>query len=173
MKKVALLLVLMLWSVGAAAHGTADIHLQLMVVDNRVKLNITVDMRVLKVMDNDKDGYASLAEIREHRDKFGAWVANSLEVGNENGDTGTVVFADVTSDFHIAAELGDRVDHARIVQTVQFDAPPRELRLDLRTLASLVPELRVTVIDASSGLKYKLLDPNRPQSVPMPASSNG
>jgi hypothetical protein len=45
---------------------------------------------------------------------------------------------------------------------------PKELRLNLGALALLVPELRVTVIDASTGLRYKLLDPTQPQSVPMP-----
>ena len=36
MNKVTLLFVLTLWSVSSTAHGTADNHLQLMIVDNRV-----------------------------------------------------------------------------------------------------------------------------------------
>ena len=84
-------------------------------------------------------------------------------------ESGTAaVFADVTSDLNIARDHDDRVDHARILQTLQFETEPRGLRLNLAVLATLIPELRVTIIDSSSGLTYKLLDPMRRQSVPMP-----
>ena len=172
MKRFTLFLLSILWSLSCAAHGTADNHLQIMIIDDRVKMNITVDMRVLTVIDEDKDGYASLAELAEQRESFRAWIEQSLDVTDQDGNAGAVVFADVTSDLNIARERGDRVDHARIVQTVQFDAVPKELQLDLIALATRVPELRVTVIDASTGLTYKLLDPMRPQLVPVPRNSN-
>lgn len=173
MNRIALLLVLMLSGSICEAHGTADNHLQIMIIDDRIKMNITVDMRVLQAVDNDKDGYASLAELREHRESFGTWVAKTFDVTDKSGSAGAVVFADVTSDLNIASELGDRVDHARIVRTVQFAAAPNELRLNLGALATLIPELRVTVIDASSGLTYRLFDPTRPQSIPIPDNGSG
>jgi hypothetical protein len=172
MIRIALLLVLTLSASICPAHGTADNHLQIMVIDNRVKMNITVDMRVLQAVDMDKDGYASLAELAEHHASFRTWVAKLFDVSDQNGNTGAVVFADVTSDLNIASEFGDRVDHARIVQAMQFAAAPKELQLNLGAIAALIPELRVTVIDASSGLTYKLLDPMRSQSVPMPGNGN-
>lgn len=172
MKKTTLILLSIFWSLGCAAHGTADNHLQIMIIDDRVKMNITVDMRVLKIVDEDKDGYAGLAELARQRESFRAWVEKSFDITDQAGGAGAVIFADVTSDLNIARELGERVDHARVVQTVRFDAVPRELRLDLSALATLVPELRVTIIDASSGLTYKLHDPIRPQSVPVPRNSN-
>lgn len=168
MNRIALLLALTLWGLNSAAHGTADNHLQIMIIDDRIKMNITVDMRVLQTVDSDTDGYASLAELAEHRESFNNWVTKAFDVTDQSGSAGAVVFADVTSDLNIAGEHGDRVDHARILQTVQFAETPKELRLNLGALATLVPELRVTVIDASSGLTYKLLEPMRPQSVPMP-----
>ena len=44
----------------------------------------------------------------------------------------------------------------------------RTLRRDVAPLAALFPELRDTVIDASTGLRYELRDPSRPQTVPTP-----
>lgn len=168
MNKIALLLTLILWSLSCAAHGVADNHLQIMVVDDRIKMNITVDMRVLQTVDEDGDGYASLSELEGHGEKLRTWVRKSFEVTDQAGNEGEVVFADVTSDLNIAGDHDDRVDHARILQTLQFETEPQGLRLNLGALATLVPELRVTIIDGSTGLTYKLLDPKRRQSVPMP-----
>jgi hypothetical protein len=168
MNKIALLLTLILWSLSCAAHGVADNHLQIMVVDDRIKMNITVDMRVLQSVDEDGDGYASLSELSQHGENLRTWVRSSFEVTDQGGDAGDVIFADVTSDLNIARDHDDRVDHARILQTLQFETEPRGLRLNLAVLATLIPELRVTIIDGSSGLTYKLLDPMRRQSVPMP-----
>jgi hypothetical protein len=133
-------------------------------------MNITVDMRVLRVADEDGDGYASLSELRQHRHYLRAWVRRSFDVTDQAGKAGDVVFADVTSDLNVARDHGDRVDHARILQTLQFATAPQELHVNLAALATLVPELRVTVIDGSTGLTYKLQDPMRSQSVPMPGS---
>lgn len=168
MHRILLLIALSLSSLDGAAHGSADNHLQIMVMDNRIKVNITVDMRVLNIVDRDKDGYASLAELGEQREGLTDWVTKTLDVSDQGGDRGTIVFADITSDLNIAKTLGDRVDHARIVRTMEFSEPPRELRVNLRALATLVPELKVTVIDASSGRKYRLSDPLQPQSLRIP-----
>lgn len=173
MNRIVLLFALIVWSSGSGAHGTADNHLQIMIVDDHVKMNITVDMRVLAVVDSDNDGYASLAELTEYRNRLKAWVAKSIDVTDQDNSAGAVVFEDVTSDLDIAREQGDRVDHARIVQTLQFDEVPKELRLNLGALASLVPELRVMIIDASTGFRYRMLDPTQPQSVPMPNGGKG
>ena len=169
MRKYLFLLALLVGSASCWAHGTADNHLQVMIVDDRVKLNITVDMRVLQRIDEDNDGYASLAELTEHRGGFQEWIRDTLKIVDEGGNAGTVVFSDVTSDLNIAHARGDRVDHARILQTLLFDDVPEELRVNVAVLAMLVPELRVTVIDASTDLTYELRDPSRPQTVVMPA----
>jgi hypothetical protein len=168
MSKIAVLLTFILWSLSGAAHGVADNHLQIMVVDDCIKMNITVDMRVLQTVDQDGDGYASLSELDRNGEQLRSWVRKSFEVVDQSGDPGEVVFADVTSDLNIARGQGDRVDHARILQTLQFETEPQELRLNLAKLATRIPELRVTVIDGATGLTYKLLDPTRRQSVPMP-----
>lgn len=169
MKEAFLLLVSILWSFGCAAHGTADNHLQIMVVDDRIKMNITVDMRVLQEIDTDGDGYASLTELRQQGSYLKDWARRAIDVTDQCGSGGEVIFADITSDLTIARDHGDRVDHARILQTLKFAAAPQELQLNLADLAIRVPELRVTIIDASTGLKYRLPDPVQRQSVPMPA----
>ena len=168
MPRVFLALPWMLWSLTCVGHGSADNHLQIMLVDDRIKMNITVDMRVLQSVDADRDGYASLAELRERGQSLRDWMEDAFDVTDQHGKSGTVVFADVTSDLNIARELGGRVDHARILQTLQFAEAPAELQLNFGVLAALVPELRVTVIDAESGLTYRLRDPARKQTVPMP-----
>lgn len=173
MSKFVLILVSVLWSLGSAAHGVADNHLQIMIIDDRLKMNITVDMRVLQAVDEDGDGYASLAELGEHSEMLRAWVRQSFDVTDQRGDAGEVVFADVTSDLNIARAHGDRVDHARIVQTLRFTATPQEINVDLIALATLVPDLRVTIIDGATGLKYRLLDPMQRQSVKMPERADG
>ncbi|MCP4299080.1 MAG: hypothetical protein GY783_00720 [Gammaproteobacteria bacterium] len=172
MKKIALLLTSILWSLSCEAHGVADNHLQIMVIDDRIKMSITVDMRVLQTVDEDGDGYASLSELNQHGEDLRAWVRKSFAITDKAGDAGEVVFTDVTSDLNIARDHGDRVDHARILQTLQFSTEPQEMRLNLAALATLVPELRVTIIDGSTGLTYRLLDPMRRQSVPMPEPQN-
>ena len=168
MNKVVFLIALLLWGLDGMAHGTADNHLQIVVIDDRIKMNITADMRVLNIVDRDRDGYASLAELREQRERLTDWVTNTLDVSDQRGDRGTLVFADLTSDLNIAKTLGDRVDHARIIRTLAFAAAPRNLRVNLETRATLVPDLKVTYIDASSGLYYRLRDPLQPQSLTIP-----
>ncbi len=170
MNRLLILTALLLCSVDGTAHGTADNHLQIMVIDDRVKMNITVDMRVLNIVDSDKDGYASLAELRDQRERLKDWVTKMLDVSDEDGDRGTIVFADLTSDLNIAKTNRDRVDHARIMRTLEFAKAPERLRVNLGGLATLVPELKVTVIDASSGLKYRLRDPSQPQSLALPGA---
>lgn len=166
-------ILLMLWALcscwTAAAHGNADNHLQVLLVDNRVKMNITVDMRVLQAVDDDGDGSASLEELAAHRDSLQSWIRQSMAVADQAGNPGERVFADVTSDLNIARDHGDRVEHARILQTLVFDDVPEELRIDVAALARVLPELRVTVVDASTGLRYALRDPLHPQTVIMPA----
>ncbi|MEM9208128.1 MAG: hypothetical protein AAGA61_02685 [Pseudomonadota bacterium] len=159
---------LLLVAVRSLAHGAADNHLQIMVIDNRIKMNIVVDMRVLDRVDADEDGYASLDELAAQSPAIQSWVRETLTVADNMGNAGQVVFADITSDLHIAGANGDRVDHARIVQTLTFPAAVNELQLDLGDLARLVPELRVTIIDAKTGLQYRLRDPSIAQSITLP-----
>jgi len=143
----------------ACSHGTADNHLQIMVVDDRIKMNIVVDMRVLAMADADKDGYASLMELAEQSQDIKDWLRYSIDVTDDLGNAGQVVFSDITSDLNIARANGDRVDHARILQFVEFSEALTGLTVDLSQLARVVPELRVTIIDAASGKRYKLPDP--------------
>ncbi|MEO1245464.1 MAG: hypothetical protein AAFX56_07215 [Pseudomonadota bacterium] len=147
------------------AHGAADNHLQLVVVDHRVRINLGVDMRILNLVDADRDGYAGLDELKAYRGSLDAWLHGSLRVRNEQGNPGELVFADVTSDLRIAREHGDRVEHARIIRTLEFADRPRGLQLDLATLTSVIPELRVTVVDASSGRVYRVNDALHAQSI--------
>ena len=169
MNRTLLLITAILWSFSCSAHGTADNHLQIVVIDNRIKMNITVDMRVLQMVDKDGDGYASLAELRQQTTSLRDWVRTAFDVTDQTGSEGDVIFADITSDLDIARENGDRVDHARILQTLEFATAPQALEVNLGDLATRVPELRVTIIDASTGLKYRLLDPMQRRTVSMPA----
>lgn len=167
-------LLLMILAVPPAfAHGTADNHLQIMVIGDRVKMNMVVDMRVLGIADADDDGYASLDELAVASHRLEDWVRRTLDVRDASGNSGDVVFADVTSDLNIAKANGDRVDHARILQTLAFADAVSELRLDLGGLASIVPELRVTVTDAASGMRYRLRDPRAAQTVRLPRREGG
>lgn len=168
MQKFFTILSLVFWPLACMGHGSADNHLQVLLIDDRVRMNITVDMRVLQSVDANRDGYASLAELRAHGPRLRDWVGDVFTVADQDGESGTVVFEDVTSDLNIARELGDRIDHARILRTLQFSQAPTELRLNFGVLATLIPELRVTVIDAETGLKYRLRDPAREQTVPLP-----
>ena len=165
-----IILVLLLCSAlsTAAAHGTADNHLQLVVVDTRVKMNIGVDMRVLSIIDEDGDGYAGLDELASSRERFDRWLGEILKVSNEHGSGGNVVFADVTSDLDIARTYGDRVDHARVLRTLAFAERPRVLVLDLARLARLVPDLQVSVINAASGKVYRFDKVSGTALVPIP-----
>ena len=162
-------LVLLLCSIvsSAAAHGTADNHLQLVVVGTRVKMNMGVDMRVLSIVDEDRDGYAGLDELASNRERFDRWLGQTLKVSNEHGSGGSVVFADVTSDLGVARTLGDRVDHARVLRTLAFAERPRVLVLDLAHLAQIVPDLRVSVINAASGQVYRLRKVSETALVPI------
>ena len=74
-------------------------------------------------------------------------------------ETATVDGGNVAAAVDIARGQGDRVDHARIVRTVEFDDAPSEPRLACAIPASRIPELRVTIIDAASGLKYRRRNP--------------
>ena len=139
----------------AAAHGSADNHLQILVLGDRVKMNIVVDMRVLHIADVDEDGYASLDELAARRERLERWIGESFDVKGD-GDRGHVAFADITSDLNIARANGDRVDHARILRTLEFPGPITELQIALSRLARTVPDLKVTVIDAASGRRYTL-----------------
>ncbi len=165
MKLDCLLLVLILTATTAAAHGTADNHLQLVIIGDRVKMNIVVDMRVLDLADVDGDGYASLEELAAESRRIDAWIDESFRVTDGDGNAGVVVFADVTSDLDVARANGDRVDHARILRTVEFPAAVQRLRIDVAQLALAVPDLRVTVIDAVSGKRYRLENPLKAQTV--------
>ena len=42
------------------------------------------------------------------------------------------------------------------------------MKVDLEQVARLVPELRVTIIDAATGLRYKLRDPRTAQTITLP-----
>ena len=152
----------------ASAHGVADNHLQIMVVDNRIKMNIVVDMRVLAIADADTDGYASLDELAARSHEIKEWVSQSFKVSDSSGEPGSIVFADVTSDLNIASAKDGKVDHARILQTLAFPGPVTDLKVDLEQVARLVPELRVTIIDAATGLRYKLRDPRTAQTITLP-----
>ncbi|MEL7451338.1 MAG: hypothetical protein AAFN78_19145 [Pseudomonadota bacterium] len=167
LKRLALML-FVAWSHGAAAHGTADNHLQIMLVDERVKLNITVDMRLLGVVDANKDGFASLDEMARRRALLDAYLVHLLGVTDQDGDEGTLAFADVVADLDVAQENGGRVDHARVIRTLAFDGRPEALRLDFAKLVEAVPNLRVTMIDAASGMKFRLRDPSQRQQVTLP-----
>ena len=151
-----------------SAHGAADNHLQIMVVDNRIKMNIVVDMRVLAIADADTDGYASLDELAARSHEIKEWVSQSFNVSDSSGEPGSIVFADVTSDLNIASAKDGKVDHARILQTLAFPGPVTDLKVDLEQVARLVPELRVTIIDAATGLRYKLRDPRTAQTITLP-----
>jgi len=166
--RIALVLLLCSSLSTAAAHGTADNHLQLVVVGSRVKMNIGVDMRVLSIVDDDRDGYAGLDELASARERFDRWLGQALKVSNERGSVGDVVFADVTSDLEIAEAHGDRVDHARVLRTLAFAERPRALLLDLTGLQEIVPDLRVTVVNASSGKVYRLREFSEVALVPIP-----
>ena len=168
MPRFFLIFPLALWPLACLGHGSADNHLQILLIDDRIKMNITVDMRLLQSVDANRDGFASLAELRARGSDLQDWVEDVFDIADQDGESGTVVFADVTSDLNIARELGGRVDHARILRTLQFAEPPTELRLNFGVLVALVPELRVTVIDAETGLKYRLREPARKQTVPVP-----
>ncbi len=165
-----IILILLLCSAAstAAAHGSADNHLQLVVVGSRVKMNIGVDMRVLSIVDNNRDGYAGLDELAAGRARFDRWLGEALKVSNEHGSSGGVVFADVTSDLVIAETHGDRVDHARVLRTLAFAERPRALVLDLERLLKIVPDLKVTVVNASSGKVYRLRKLSEVALVPIP-----
>ncbi|MEM8982743.1 MAG: hypothetical protein AAGC71_06930 [Pseudomonadota bacterium] len=131
----------------AAAHGVADNHLQLIVSDNRVKLNIVVDMHVLELIDTDGDGYAGLDELRAERTRLSAWLDQAIRITGPSGRVGDVTFADVTCDLDIAAANGDRVDHARVIRTVQLPTSSDLVRIDYALLAQTVPHLKVSVVD--------------------------
>ncbi len=162
-------LLVVLAATPVAAHGTADNHLQIMVVDDRVKMNMVVDMRVLSLADLNGDGFASLDELASKSDELREWVQQSFKVTDGQGDPGSLVFADLTSDLNIASENGDRVDHARILRTVAFPESITELHMDLERLALVIPELRVTVIDATTGMRYRMRDPGVAQTIRLPA----
>jgi hypothetical protein len=117
--------------------------------------------------------YTSLSELRDQGDYLRSWVRRSFDVANELGDTGEVAFADVTSDLTIARAQGDRVDHARIVQTPKFATALAALHVNLAEIASLVPELQVTIIDGATGSRYRLRDPMLSQAVRMPQRVGG
>lgn len=165
------ILLTMLVPTTTLAHGTADNHLQIMVVDNRIKMNIVVDMRVLEMADGDNDGYAGLDELATHSGDIKDWANQALRITDGQGSAGQVVFADLTSDLDIADAYDGRVDHARLLQTVRFPAELRELRLDLRQLVERVPELRVTLIDAATGKRYRLRTPGRVHEILLPGRS--
>ena len=154
----------------AQAHGVADNHLQVMIVDDRIKLNITVDMRVLSNVDADDDGYASLNELRDSRESLDAWFDEHVRIEDESGSAGVTVFSDVTTDLDIADDQGGRFDHARIVRTIKLDQPLDSLWLNTQALQSIIPELRVTLIDAASGRKYRLSDPGEGQWITIPST---
>lgn len=168
MLRTTVVIALMLLSAVAAAHGSADNHLQLMVVGNQLKLNITVDMQVLNAVDTDRDGFASLHELAQQREAFAALLATLLDVTDQNGAAGRLAFADVVSDLDVARANGDRVDHARVVRTVAFDAPTSALRLNLTSLSERIPHLRVTLIDAASGKTLRVRNPAVKQQVSLP-----
>ncbi|MBT8083018.1 MAG: hypothetical protein KJO56_11385 [Gammaproteobacteria bacterium] len=116
--KYTMLLLILVASQGSA-HGTADNHLQIMVVDNRIKMNIVVDMRVLHIADADKDGYASLEELAARSHEIKRWVRQSFSVTDSDDNSGNVVFADITADLNIASANGDSPSNARPVSAGQ------------------------------------------------------
>jgi hypothetical protein len=69
---------------------------------------------------------------------------------------------------YIASAKSGKVDHVRILQTIAFPGPVTDLKVDLEQVARLVPELRVTIIDAATGLRYKLRDPRTAQTITLP-----
>ena len=156
----------------AHGHGVADNHLQVMIVDDRVKVNITVDMRVLSSIDTDNDGYTSLDELRDNRKSLDAWFDERVRIRDQSGSSGAVVFSDVTTDLNLADNHGGRFDHARIVRTIKLDDQLDSLWLNAQALQSIIPELRVTLIDAATGKKYRLSDPGRAQWIAIPSAAH-
>jgi hypothetical protein len=150
------------------AHGLADNHLQIMVVDDRIKLNITVDMAVLQRIDRDGDGYVSFAELGDGRAGFENWFDSAVQIGDGSGDQPRKIFADLTTDLPMAEANGHRFDHARIVQTFTLDMPPESVTIDARSLWQVIPNLRLTVIDAASGRKFRVRNPALQQWITLP-----
>ena len=147
---VALILGLLLPSI-ALAHGKADNHLLIVLAEHRAKLTITVDMRVLRLVDVDGDGFASLDELREKRATLDSYTGKLFAMRNEDGDEGRLVFSDTTANLRVADENGGRVDHARILRTVEFDATPETILLDLATIAEAIPGAHVTIVNSTTG----------------------
>mgnify|MGYP001813826601 CR=1 FL=1 len=78
------------------------------------------------------------------------------------------MFADVTTSLDIAATNGDRVDHARVLQTVVYPETLGVLQLDFGMLVKRVPGLKVTLIDAGSGKRVRVQRPGQAQTIPLP-----
>jgi len=61
----------------------------------------------------------------------------------------------------------------QVLQTLQFADARQEILVNLAALATLVPELRVTVIDAMTGLNFKSRSTAQRQSIQMPEQASG
>lgn len=151
------------------AHGSADNHLQIVVMERTLKLNISVGMEVLSRCDANDDGSVSLGELDQERTALETWLSTVLLISNENAQAPTQVFSDITSDLDLAAAHSNRIEYARVIRTFEFAEKPRALRIDLRSLAELLPTLKVTIIDAASGKKYRVRNPGARQSIVLPA----
>lgn len=150
------------------AHGTADHHLVITLAGERIRMNITVDDQVLRSASGAGDGEITIDTLREEREALVRWADESFLVADHKGSSGTVVFHDVTTDVTHADPQDGAIHYARVLRTIDFGRRAETLYLDLSRLARLVPELRVTVVDAAGGRRYRLLNPAIPQSVPIP-----
>ena len=59
----------------------------------------------------------------------------------------------------------------RLVRTAVFPEPIEELKVDFDRLTRRVPKLRVTVVDAASGLRYRMQHRALEQDIALPASA--
>lgn len=150
------------------AHGTADHHLVITLAGERVKMNMTIDDRVLRSASGVEDSLITVDALRGARDALARWADESFLIADHTGSPGTIVFHDVTTDLTHADPQSGAIHYARVLRTVSFGREADVLYLDLAPLSRLIPELKVTILDAASGRRYRLLNPGIPQAVPIP-----
>lgn len=154
--------------VSSHAHGTADHHLVITLSGERIKMNMTVDDDVLGSASGSGDRVVTVDTLRDEKEALERWAERSFLVADDTGSPGTVVFHDMTTDLTHADPDSGAIHYARVLRTVSFGRRAEMLYLDLSSLARLIPELKVTLVDATSGRRYRLLNPGIPQSVPIP-----
>ncbi|MEM7081557.1 MAG: hypothetical protein AAF465_02405 [Pseudomonadota bacterium] len=152
----------------SGAHGTPDNHLVMVVADRQIKLSMVLGEQALMIADVDQDGHVALHEMRASSATLNAYFNRVIRVSDERGEQGRVRFADLTTDLDHVAANDDRVDHARLVRTLDFDRALVAITLDVTLLARAIDGMRVTVIDANSGQKSRLSGLRTFQTIRLP-----